>query len=181
MAPSDTLDSIRYPIGKFEAPATFDTTQSAAWIAAIEAMPLWLDHLIENLDAGQLETPYRPGGWTMNQTIHHLADSHLNAFVRFKLTLTEEQPAVKPYAEALWAETPECLSLPANISITLLHALHRRWAALMRSMSETQWQRCFFHPEQQRLIPLWELGAQYAWHGRHHTEQLLGLRQRMAW
>lgn len=117
----------------------------------------------------------------MTQTIHHLADSHMNAFIRLKLALTEDEPTVKPYDEALWAETPEIFAMPVNISITMLHALHRRWVALLRALSPEQWQRSFYHPEHKRLWPVWELTALYAWHGRHHMEQLRGLRERMGW
>ena len=181
MESPDALEALCYPIGRYTPPAAFDAAQIPAWLSALEALPRWLEVLMENLDAAQLDTPYRPGGWTMTQTIHHLADSHMNAFIRLKLALTEEEPTVKPYAEALWAETPEIFSMPANISITMLHALHRRWTALLRALSPEQWQRSFYHPEHKRLWPVWELTALYAWHGRHHMEQLRGLRERMGW
>ncbi|MBS1629143.1 MAG: putative metal-dependent hydrolase [Bacteroidetes bacterium] len=172
MPETDSLESLRYPIGRFVPPTAFDIRMVPGWLMALEALPKSLDVLIENLDAAQLEMPYRPGGWTMNQTIHHLADSHLNAFIRLKLCLTEEQPVVKPYQEALWAETPEISTVPVNVSITLLHALHRRWVALLRNLNEEQWHRSYFHPEHQRLFPIWEFTALYAWHGRHHVAQL---------
>ncbi len=181
MPDSPALESLRYPTGRFVAPARFDIHQIPEWLTALEALPRSLDVLIENLDAAQLDTPYRPHGWTMNQTIHHLADSHLNAFIRLKLTLTESEPTVKPYQEALWAETPEIATVPANVSITLLHALHRRWVALLHSLDEEQWQLSYFHPEHQRLFPIWEFTALYAWHGRHHVAQLRSLRERMDW
>lgn len=137
--------------------------------------------IIENLDAHQLDTPYRPGGWTMVQTIHHLADSHMNAFVRLKLALTENKPIIKPYIEALWAETPEIDDVPVNVSITLLHALHRRWVALLKALKPEDWQRSYFHPEHQREFPIWEFTAMYAWHSRHHMEQLRRLKEREGW
>jgi hypothetical protein len=174
-------DALRYPIGPFTAPEAFVAEDAPVWISAIEALPLWLDAIIENLDAHQLETPYRPGGWTMVQTIHHLADSHMNAFVRLKLALTEERPVIKPYEEARWAETPEIHSVPVNVSITLLHALHRRWVAILQSLEPASWQRSYFHPEQQREVPLWEMTAMYAWHCRHHMEHLRRLKERMGW
>ena len=152
-----------------------------ARISAIEALPLWLDVIIENLDEHQLETPYRPGGWTMVQTIHHLADSHMNAFMRLKLALTEEAPVIKPYEEALWAETPEVKAVPVNVSITLLHALHRRWVALLQSLSPEDWSRTYFHPEHGREFPIWEMTALYTWHSRHHMEHLKRLKERMGW
>ena len=178
-APPD--EPLRYPIGRYTAPAAFSMDDVPAWISAIEALPRWLDVIIENLDAAQLDTPYRPGGWTMVQTIHHLSDSHMNAFVRLKLALTEDVPTIKPYEEARWAETPEVYSVPVNVSITLLHALHRRWAALLHAMPSEGWQRSYFHPEQGRAYALWDMTAMYAWHCRHHMEHLRGLKERMGW
>ena len=176
-----TLESLRYPIGRYARPASFSEDDIPAWISAIEALPLWLDAIIENLDAYQLNTPYRPGGWTMVQTIHHIADSHMNAFVRLKLALTEDVPTIKPYAEARWAETPEIAAVPVNVSITLLHALHRRWVALLQSLSGTDWLRSYYHPEQQREFPIWDMTAMYAWHSRHHMEHLRRLKEREGW
>ncbi len=117
----------------------------------------------------------------MVQTIHHLADSHLNAFVRLKLALTEDVPTIKPYAEALWAETPEIESVPVNVSITFLHALHCRWVALLQALKPEEWARTYFHPEHNREFPIWEMTAMYAWHSRHHMEQLRRLKERMNW
>ncbi len=175
------FELLRYPIGRFEAPLSYRSEDRRAWIQALGALPSWLDLIVQNLDAAQLDTPYRPGGWTMNQVINHLADSHMNAFVRLKLALTEDLPTVKPYDEARWAETPEIGSAPVNVSITLLHALHRRWTELLERMPDEAWERCYFHPETQREVPLWEMTATYAWHGRHHMEQLRGLREREGW
>ncbi|MEO6832052.1 MAG: YfiT family bacillithiol transferase [Chitinophagaceae bacterium] len=177
----EDLEKLRYPIGKFESPISFNPDEVSTWINTLNALPSWLDVIVENLDAHQLETPYRPGGWTMIQTIQHLADSHMNAFVRFKLALTEDNPTVKPYEEARWAETPEIFSVPVNVSITLLHALHRRWTALLEAFSENDWQRTYYHPEQKKDIPLWSVAAMYAWHSRHHMEQLRELKERMNW
>jgi hypothetical protein len=175
------LEALRYPIGRFTAKSELDTASVKPYISQIEGLPLWLDHAIENLDAAQLATPYRPDGWTVAQVIHHIADSHMNAYIRFKLALTEETPGIKPYDEGAWALTPDVEATPVNVSITLLHALHRRWAEAMRRLDDTQWKRTFFHPEQQRAVPLWELTAMYAWHGRHHAEHIRGLRERMNW
>ena len=165
----------QYPIGRFEKPDTYTETTLRAWIAAIEALPSWLDVLMQNLDAPALHAPYRPGGWSINQIVHHLANSHLNAFVRMKLALTEDSPEIKPYDQDRWAETPEIGTEPVNVSITLLHALHRRWCALMRALTPEQWERTYYHPEYRKTVPLWELCALYAWHGRHHMEQVRGV------
>jgi hypothetical protein len=175
------LEALRYPIGRYTKPVSFDPAALKPLISQFEALPLWLDYAIENLDAEQLHTPYRPGGWTIVQVIHHIADSHMNAYIRFKLALTEDNPTIKPYEEAAWAETPDIEATPVNVSVTLLHALHRRWSDAMRRLEDAQWERSFFHPEQQRSIPLWELTALYAWHGRHHVEHIRGLRGRMNW
>lgn len=181
MDDSSSLESLRYPIGRYTAPETHPAEMQTEWIDAIEALPRWLDICIENLDAAQLDTPYRPGGWTINQVIHHLADSHMNGFIRCKLALTEESPVIKPYNEVAWAETPEIEPVPVNISITLLHALHRRWGSLLRHLRPEDWERNYYHPEDDQFVPLWEQADKYAWHGRHHMEQIRQLRVRMGW
>jgi hypothetical protein len=177
----DNLELLKYPIGRYQKPETYTPEELEPWIKAIEALPSWMDVCIENLDAHQLHVPYRPGGWTTQQVIHHLADSHMNAYVRVKLALTEDNPTVKPYKEASWAELKDTELVPANISITLLHAMHRRWVVLLKNMSPEDHERTYFHPEHQRNVPLWEVTAMYAWHGRHHMEQIRQLRQRMGW
>lgn len=175
------IEALAYPIGRFEVPQAYDERLLQQWIGKIEAAPKWYDYVIENLDEAQLQTPYRPGGWTMHQVVHHVADSHINAYVRLKLALTEQSPEIKPYGEKLWAELPDVAELPVNVSVTLLHALHRRWAAVLHNLQPDDWERTYFHPEQQRSVPLWEMTAVYAWHGRHHFEQLFRLRERMGW
>ncbi len=177
----DSHEQMAYPIGRYEVPEKYLPELQNEWIVAIEALPKWMDLCIENLDADQLDTPYRPGGWTINQVIHHVADSHMNAYIRLKLSLTEDSPVVKPYDENLWAELPDVDTVPVNVSITLLHALHRRWVQVLRNMQPEDWERTYFHPEHERYVPLWEMTDQYAWHGRHHMEQIRGLRQRMGW
>ncbi len=174
-------EDLRYPIGRFTVPDTYLPGLHNEWIAIIEALPAWLDVCIENLDAAQLDTTYRPDGWTINQVIHHLADSHLNAFIRLKLALTEEAPVIRPYEEKLWALTPEIEAVPVNVSITLLHALHRRWGTLLRHLQPADWALTYFHPEHNRHVPLWEMTAMYAWHSRHHMEHIRKLRERMGW
>jgi len=177
----DTLEQLKYPIGHFQVPPSFTDADKKQWIATLEALPKWLDALIENLDEAQLKTPYRPGGWNTIEVVHHIADSHMNAYIRLKLTLTEDNPQVKPYAEARWAELPDVQTVPVNISITLVHALHRRWTAALRAMSPEEWERTYYHPEHKRNVPLWEMTAMYDWHSRHHMEQIRRLRERMNW
>jgi len=176
-----TLEQLRYPIGKFQKPEEFSDAGKKEWIVVLDALPKWLDALIENLDEIQLQTPYRPGGWTIVQTIHHIADSHMNAYVRLKMALTEDNPAIRPYKQALWAELPDVQSVPVNVSITLLHAMHRRWTSVLRGMAAEDWDRTYYHPEQERNVPLWEMTAMYAWHSKHHMEHIRGLRERMNW
>lgn len=177
----DSYEQLRYPIGRYEDPERYDAEMLNEWIAAIEALPKWLDLCIENLDEEQLHIPYRPGGWTINQIIHHLADSHMNAYIRIKLALTEESPMIKPYDEKLWAELPDVDLVPVNVSITLLHALHIRWGQLLRNMQESDWERTYYHPEHEADVPLWQFTDLYAWHGRHHMEQIRQFRQKMGW
>jgi hypothetical protein len=177
----DGLEHLRYPVGRYEKPDTFTAKSLNDWITIIEALPSWMDVCIENLNEHQLLTPYRPGGWTVQQVIHHLADSHMNAYIRLKLALTEDNPTVKPYDEALWAELADNRIVPVNISVTLLHALHRRWVAQMRNMEPADWERTYYHPEHKRDFPVWEMTAMYAWHCRHHMEHIRQLRERMNW
>ena len=176
---------LRYPIGEETVDQFYNSGYSEETknilLNDIRMLPAMLEHAVENLDKSQLETPYRPGGWTVQQLIHHVADSHMNAVVRFKLALTEDNPTVKPYDEAAWAELPDTKNSPVNISLTLLHALHARWYELMYDMTEVQWQRTIFHPGRKRTLALWELLKSYSWHSRHHTAHITNLRQRMKW
>lgn len=175
------LEKAMYPIGRHQPPAAHDTAKHKEWIASLEAMPSWLDPCIENLDESQLEVPYRPGGWNARQVIHHIADSHMNGYMRVKFALTEDKPAIKPYDENQWTQLPDVVNEPLNVSITLLHALHRRWATLLRNLAPEQWERTYFHPEHNKHIAIWEMTDQYVWHGHHHMEQIRGLRTRMGW
>lgn len=170
-----------YPIGRMCIPGHFDAKALEHALQEISVLPRILDYCVENLDAAQLETPYREGGWTIQQVIHHIADSHLNAFVRTKLTLSEETPVIKPYQQDSWVLTADVSDVPVNYSITLLHALHHRWVVLFRSLNEEQMMRCYFHPEYQTKTALWQQVHSYAWHGRHHAEQVRQLRIRQSW
>lgn len=174
-------EAIKFPTGRYEKPTNFAATDTSAIIDLIKVTPRWLDACVENLDASQLHTPYRQGGWTINQIIHHLADVNMNMFVRTKLALTEEVPVIKPFEEDDWAITSEIAAVPFNYSLTLLHALHFRWAALMEHMSESQWQRTFIHPQRNERVHIWEMLHYVAWHGRHHAEQIFQTRIRNNW
>lgn len=175
-----TLD-LRYPIGEY-APKPFSIPQKVEWLADLKFLPLQLEHAILNLDEKQLHTPYREGGWTVHQLVHHIADSHINAYCRFKLALTEDNPVIKPYEEKLWAEMNDVHKLPVNISITLLHALHARWYEALKYVADNDWNnRTIFHPEHKKTIRLWTLLGMYAWHGKHHVAHITSLRERMNW
>lgn len=176
-----TLEELKYPIGKFDYSEPYSEEKVNGWIDAIEALPSWLDICIENLDAPQLDTPYRPDGWTINQVFHHIADSHMNGVQRMKLALTEDNPTIIPYNEKLWAELPDVSHTPVNISITMVHALHRRWGQLLRNLKPEDWKRTYYHPADDRTVPIWQSTGVYAWHGRHHMEQVRRLRERMGW
>jgi len=171
----------RYPIGKFryQGPATEE--QRAQMISNIERTPAAVRSAVAGLSEEQLETPYREGGWTVRQVIHHIPDSHMNAYVRFKLALTEEEPTIKPYLEDLWAKLAENQSTPIEVSLVLLESLHRRWVYLLRSLSPEDWNRSFRHPETGRLVSLERNLGIYSWHGQHHVAHITELRKRMGW
>ena len=177
----DHLEQLKYPIGRYQKPEADSPQLRKEWISTLKALPSWMDLCIENLDEHQLLTPYRDGGWTIQQVVHHVADSHMNAYIRVKLALTEDNPTIKPYAEADWAELIDTKVVPVNVSITLIHALHRRLVAILENMDDDAWRRTYFHPEHKREFPMWEVVAMYAWHSRHHTAHIRQLRERMNW
>lgn len=174
------MDSWKYPIGEFEAPAaSADSAQRQRWIAELAAVPGELRRTVEGLGDEQLDTPYRPGGWTPRQVAHHLADASLNGYMRIKLALTEDAPPIKPFEEADWAELPDS-KLPLAPSLELISGLYERWLVLLRSMSEADYARTFVHP----ASGPWTLDkalAFFAWHGRHHVAQIASLRERSGW
>lgn len=170
----------RYPIGKYE-PVPFSQEQKQKWLLDLKFLPEDLERSILNLDEAQLDTPYRADGWTVKQLVHHVADSHMNAYTRFKLGLTEDTPTIKPYQEKEWANMPDVYSVPINISLTLLHALHQRWHAAIIDLSDEEWQKEVVHPEQGRKMSLWLLLGLYAWHGKHHVAHITTLRANMNW
>jgi len=175
------MDEIRYPIGKYHFQPGVTDAQRRAWIDEIAEVPAELGAAVAGLSAAQLDTPYRPGGWTVRQVVHHLPDSHMNAYIRFKLALTEELPTVKPYDETRWAELSDGRAAPVETSLALMSGLHQRWVMFLRDLSPEDFARAFFHPEHQRAMPLDEVLGVYAWHGRHHVAQITSLRQRMQW
>ncbi len=170
----------RYPIGKFSFHGGTDEPQRKRLIDSIEQAPAALRAAVKGLKSQQIETPYREGGWTVRQVVHHVPESHMNAFIRFKLALTEENPTVKPYMEARWAETAEVRDTPIETSLTLLDSLHDRWIPLLRSLRPNDWKRTFQHPEL-GTVSLERNLALYAWHGRHHVAHVTELRKRMGW
>jgi uncharacterized damage-inducible protein DinB len=166
----------RYPIGKYE-PRPFSESQKQEWLNNIRQLPTELEYAIQDLDAVQLHSPYREGGWTIHQLVHHVADSHMNAYIRFKLALTEEHVTVKSYEEQLWAELADVRELPVNISITLLHSLHARLYTAIKDLSAGQWNRNFNYPGKPEPVNIWFLLGLYSWHGKHHTAHIISYRK----
>jgi hypothetical protein len=173
------MEDLRYPIGPFEPPPSVTPAERTRFIEQIEDTPERLRRAVEGLEDRQLDTPYRPGGWTVRQVVHHVPDSHLNSYVRLKLALTEDEPTIKPYDEARWATLPDSAA-PVEVSLPLLESLHRRWVLLLRGLGPEDWTRRFRHPDL-GVVPLDRYVALYAWHGRHHVAHVTRLRERMAW
>ena len=173
-------ESLRYPIGRSPHPDVVSAEDRRTSIDAIAALPKKLRAAVEGLTDVQLETPYRPSGWTVRQVVHHVADSHVNAHARFRLALTEEAPTIRPYAEARWAELPDARTAPLASSLDLLTALHDRWVRLLRSLGDDAWARTWRNPETGTLR-LDQGLVHYAWHGRHHTAHATALREREGW
>lgn len=170
----------RYPIGKFELPANVTPEFRRQAIQTIADTPAKMRAAVRGLTDLQLETPYREGGWTLRQTVHHVADSHVNAYIRLRFALTENQPTIKPYAEADWAELHDAKSAPVEISLNLLDALHDRWTRLLRSLPDSAFARTLIHPEHGSRSIDWLLFL-YAWHGTHHTAHITNLRRQKNW
>ncbi|MBZ5541179.1 MAG: bacillithiol transferase BstA [Acidobacteriia bacterium] len=170
----------RYPIGKFEAPKEVTPALRQQAMEIIAETPAKLRAAVKGLNDSQLDTPYREGGWTVRQVIHHVADSHANAYTRLRLAMTENEPTIKPYAEGLWAELPDAKSAPVEVSLTLLEALHDRWMRLQRTLRDADYARTFRHPEHGVRTLEWLLFL-YAWHGPHHTAHITRLRQQKGW
>lgn len=170
----------RYPIGKYKH-QPFSEKLLGEWLIDIKNLPLHIEYSILNLDEAQLNMPYRDGGWTVKQVVHHVADSHMNAYIRVKLGLSEEKPIIKPYDEVAWAEMGDTQNLPVNISLTLLHALHTRWYEILKNINAADLNRTVIHPEHNKEFAIWELISQYSWHSKHHVAHITSLRERMQW
>ena len=170
----------RYPIGKFDRNINVTKEMRSDFMNIIDTLPSQLRMEVENLSEQQLDTPYRFGGWTIRQVVHHIPDSHINSYVRFKLALTENNPTIKTYEEHLWAELKDSLETPINISLTLLEALHSRWVILLRSLTDEQFEKTFQHPEWGN-ITLSKTLALYAWHSKHHLAHITELKKKMGW
>ena len=176
---TDSIDP-RFPIGQFRRPASSGTEVRTAHIETLRLLPERLSEAVADLDVHQIDTPYRDGGWTVRQVVHHVADSHANAYVRMKLALTEDWPTIKPYEEAAWAKLADAHTLPVQVSLDLLAALHMRWVTLLEALSEEDFHRGYVHPDSGRQN-LAHVLALYEWHSRHHTAHITHLRQRMGW
>lgn len=170
----------RFPIGKFSFDGNLTEQQKASFLDDIEQTPARLRAAVQGLSDKQLDTPYRDGGWTVRQLVHHVPDSHMNAYVRFKLALTEEEPTIRPYMENLWAELPEAKTAPVDLSLALLESLHKRWTMVLRGIAPSEWKKTFRHPEL-GVVSLEKNLALYAWHGKHHVAHVTKLRERMGW
>jgi hypothetical protein len=175
------LDSLRFPIGKFEAPQILTQELMDGYIKDIETLPARLKQAVNGLNDAQLDTPYRPDGWTIRQVVHHCSDSHMNSMIRFKLALTEDEPTIKPYYEERWAELADSKTIPIAPALLLLEGLHQRWTILLRSLSNEDLQKTFIHPEHGKRFRLDENIGVYAWHGNHHLAHITSLKTRMNW
>lgn len=171
---------LRYPIGQYE-PQPFSESLLAERLADIQFLPGLLEKAIENLDAHQLSTPYREGGWTVKQVVHHVADSHMNALSRLKFTLTEDNPTIMGYDEEAWAQTAEYEQLPINVSLTMIHTIHAKLYCLFSNVKGAEWERTYIHSHSKKQFNLWYLLGMYAWHGKHHAAHITSLRDRMSW
>ncbi|MBV9674891.1 MAG: bacillithiol transferase BstA [Acidobacteriaceae bacterium] len=167
----NTNQNLRYPLGKYQPPEKISSEQRTEWIDTIAALPRELKQAVSHLTESQLDTPYRPGGWTVRQVVHHLPDSHLNSYIRFRFALTEDTPTIKPYDEAKWAELPDAKTGPIGSSLLILEGLHERWTALLRTLDDAAFARTLRHPEWGEIRLDWTLGL-YAWHCRHHLAHI---------
>ncbi len=174
------IEKLKYPIGRYQLDDVIDKDSINNWIKEIELLPEKLIAAVRGLNTDQLQTPYRPEGWTVQQLVHHIADSHMNAYIRFKLALTENKPIVKPYDQKLWAELPDTKSVDVKVSLDLIKSLHKRWTTLLNQLTEEELEKEYLHPES-GMKNLKETICNYAWHGNHHLAHITSLKQRMNW
>ncbi|MBW8243313.1 bacillithiol transferase BstA [Muricauda oceani] len=177
----ETLEQLRYPIGKFETPETISSADLEKWISDLETLPQRLSDIVTPLSDDQLDTPYRPEGWTVRQLVHHISDSHHNSYIRFKWALTEDTPTIKAYDEKAWAELFDCRTAPILMSLYHLSAIHAKLVYLLKGLSEEQLERSFIHPDGNQETTLKENIARYAWHGNHHYAHIQNLVKRKGW
>ncbi|MEK3780129.1 YfiT family bacillithiol transferase [Paenibacillus sp. FSL R5-0810] len=171
---------LRYPIGPFAWEGTATAEQRESWISDIEKLPSMLSAAVQGLSEEQLGLPYREGGWSIRQVVHHLADSHMNSYIRFKLALTEDNPTIKPYDEQKWAMMQDAPLVNVQVSLSLIEGLHARWTAVLNAMTPSDFDRTFYHPESHKTMSLYYATGMYAWHGKHHTAHITSLRERLA-
>jgi hypothetical protein len=176
-----SLEQLKYPIGRFVRPASVSETERFAMIQIIKDFPSKLEKAISGWEDARLDTPYRPGGWTVRQVVHHVCDSHINSYCRFRLALTEDNPTIKPYLEEKWAELPDARYHPVQVSLSILRGVHERWCVLMQAMRSDDWKKTFNHPEYNDTRTLEQALASYAWHSEHHLAHVTGLAQRIGW
>ncbi|MBA2610625.1 MAG: bacillithiol transferase BstA [Bacteroidetes bacterium] len=175
------MEELKYPVGQYKKPASFTKEILENAISVIEQFPKKIKQEVEHLSDEQLDTPYRPEGWTIRQVVHHCADSHMNAHIRLKLALTETTPIIKPYTEALWAELEDTKNFPIHSSLIIIEGVHARWTAVLKNMSDIDFNRNFIHPEKGRTLSLHESTDMYAWHCNHHLAHITGLKKRKNW
>lgn len=178
---NEKIEKLKYPLGKWKAPAVIDSVVLKEYINTIESFPISLQKAVKNMSDEQLDTPYREEGWSIQQVVHHCADSHMNSLIRLKLALTENAPTIKPYREELWADLADSKKMDVKASLQIIEGVHARWVAVLKSLSETQFDRTFIHPESKRTFSLRESTSLYAWHCEHHLAHINTLKQNKGW
>lgn len=175
------MEELKYPIGRFQSKESYSSQEIDEAIKVLEEFPHLIRQEVRSLDENQLETQYRPEGWTIRQVVHHCADSHINSFIRFKLTLTEDKPIIKPYSESLWAELYDSKNFPIEDSLKILDGVHSRLISLLRSLNNEQLKREFIHPEKERKVSIAENIVLYSWHSKHHLAHIVNLKKQKGW
>jgi hypothetical protein len=175
------MEELKYPIGRFTKPEVITASYLKECISTIESFPSKLKEAVSSLNEVQLDTPYRPEGWTVRQVVNHCADSHMNALIRVKLALTESSPLISAYVQDLWVNLADSKQMPITPALQILDGVHTRWTVVLRSMTDTDWHKTYIHPEKGRQVALEEAIANYAWHGEHHLGHIMALKKRMGW